>query len=104
MSNYRRYYAPGVSCFFTVVTERRAKTLGNDLTRDLSRAAFRDCFERRPPFRVDAIVMLRDHLHAIWTLPPDNGDFSKRWGAKTLKMERLLGHVFSFHEAVLSPP
>jgi len=44
MSNYRRYYVPGAPCFFTVVTERRAKIPGNDLTRDLLRAAFRDCF------------------------------------------------------------
>jgi len=81
MPNYRRYYVPGASVFFTVVTERRAKILGNDLTRDLLRAAFRDCFERWQPFRVDAMVMLPEHIHAIWTLPPDDCNFSKRWGA-----------------------
>ena len=58
---------PGGSYFFTVVTERRALILGTDLARDLLRAAFRDCFDRWPPFRVDAMVMRRDHLHAIWT-------------------------------------
>jgi putative transposase len=52
MANYRRCYVPGGSYFFTVVTERRALILGNDLARDLLRAAFRDCFERWPPFRV----------------------------------------------------
>ncbi|MGZ4956724.1 MAG: hypothetical protein ACXV8Q_16605, partial [Methylobacter sp.] len=46
--------------------ERRAKILGNDLARDLLRAAFQDCFQRWPPFRVDAMVMLHDHMHAIW--------------------------------------
>jgi putative transposase len=61
MSNYRRVYVPGGSYFFTVVTERRARILGNDLTRDLLRAAFRDCLQRWPPFQVDAMVMLRDH-------------------------------------------
>jgi putative transposase len=81
MSNYRRVYVPGGSYFFTVVTERRARILGTDLARDLLRAAFRDCFERWPPVRVDAMVMLRDHLHAIWTLPPDDCNYSKRWGA-----------------------
>ena len=40
--------------FFTVVTERRAAILGNDLARDLLRAAFRDC-RQRWPFRVDAV-------------------------------------------------
>ena len=81
MSHYRRCYVPGGSFFFTVVTDRRAPILGTDLARDLLRAAFRDCFDRWPPFRVDAMVMLDNHLHAIWTLPPDDSDYSKRWGA-----------------------
>lgn len=80
MADYRRCYVPGGSFFFTVVTERRAAILGNDLSRDLLRGAFRACWQRWP-FRVDALVMLRDHLHAIWTLPPDDTDYSKRWGA-----------------------
>ncbi len=61
MSNYRRVYVPGGSYFFTVVTERWARILGDDLARDLLRAAFRDCFERWPRFRGGAMVMLRDH-------------------------------------------
>ncbi len=65
MSSYRRCYVPGGSYFFTVVTERRAKILGNDLIRDLLPAAFQDCCRRWPPFRVDAMVMLQDHMHAI---------------------------------------
>lgn len=81
MSNYRRCFVPGGSYFFTVVTERRAKILGNDLARDLLRAAFQDCFQRWPPFQVDAMVMLHDHMHAIWTLPPDDFAYPKRWGA-----------------------
>jgi putative transposase len=81
MSHYRRCYVPGGSFFFTVVTDRRAPILGNDLALDLLRAAFRDCLHRWPPFRVDAMVMLHDYLHAIRTLPPDDTDYSKRWGA-----------------------
>ncbi|WP_374090403.1 hypothetical protein [Methylomicrobium lacus] len=46
MSNYRRYYVPGGSYFFTVVTERRAQILGNGLARDLFRAAFPNCFQK----------------------------------------------------------
>lgn len=81
MPDYRRCYVPGGSYFFTVVTERRSPILGTDLTRDLLRAAFRDVLHRWPPFRVEAMVMLPDHLHAIWTLPPGDCDYSKRWGA-----------------------
>jgi len=31
------------------------------------------------PFDIVAIVVLADHLHAVWTLPPDDADFSTRW-------------------------
>src|SRR5258707_938155 len=34
---------------------------------------------QRYPFRIDAFVILPEHLHAIWTLPPDDTDFSIRW-------------------------
>jgi putative transposase len=88
MSNFRRVYVPGGSYFFTVVTERRATILGTDLARDLLRAAFRDCFERWPPFRLDAMVMQRDHLHGIWTMPINDTDYCKLWFAIKLDYAR----------------
>jgi putative transposase len=30
-------------------------------------------------FRIDAIVILPDHLHTIWNLPEGDSDFSTRW-------------------------
>lgn len=30
-------------------------------------------------FRIEAAVILPDHLHAIWTLPDGDRDFSTRW-------------------------
>jgi putative transposase len=35
--------------------------------------------ERR--FTIDAIVILPDHLHTIWTLPDGDADYSGRWRA-----------------------
>ena len=32
------------------------------------------------PFTIDAMVLLPDHLHAMWTLPEGDTDFSSRWG------------------------
>jgi putative transposase len=32
------------------------------------------------PFDIDAMVVLPEHLHFIWTLPEEDGDYSKRWG------------------------
>ena len=31
------------------------------------------------PCIIDAFVVLPDHLHAVWTLPPGDADFSTRW-------------------------
>ncbi len=31
------------------------------------------------PFTIVASVILPDHLHFIWTLPPDSSDYSTRW-------------------------
>ena len=45
---------------------------------DCLRTAFR-AVRAAMPFAVDAIVVLPDHLHCIWTLPPDDADFSTRW-------------------------
>lgn len=47
---------------------------------DLFRAAYADTRSSRP-FRTDALVVLPDHLHAIWTLPDGDGDYSGRWRA-----------------------
>lgn len=33
------------------------------------------------PFTIDAIVILPDHLHTLWTLPDGDTDYSGRWRA-----------------------
>jgi len=79
LSDYRRCYVPGGSYFFTVVTARRAGILANDLARDCLRDAIHYC-QQLLPFRVDAMVILPDHIHAIWTMSAEDCDYSKRWG------------------------
>ncbi len=44
------------------------------------RAAFSREMARRP-FEIEAIVILPDHLHALWQLPEGDCDYSKRWGS-----------------------
>ncbi|HET7560942.1 MAG TPA: transposase [Rhodanobacteraceae bacterium] len=39
----------------------------------------RDVMQRHP-FEIVAWVVLPDHMHAIWTLPDGDADFSGRWG------------------------
>jgi putative transposase len=31
------------------------------------------------PFEINALVLLPDHLHALWTLPPGDTNYSARW-------------------------
>lgn len=79
MSNYRRAYVPGGTFFFTVKTERNAPIFrGNDAVQTLGNV-IRET-KRLWPFEINAIVLLPDHLHTIWCLPPGDADFSKRWG------------------------
>ena len=33
------------------------------------------------PFEMPVMVLLPEHLHCIWTLPPDDDDFPARWRA-----------------------
>ncbi len=79
MSHYRRADIPGATYFFTVVTYRRRPILCDDRVR----AALRDAvkiLQSRHPFTIDAWVLLPDHLHCIWSLPPDDADYPRRWG------------------------
>jgi putative transposase len=35
--------------------------------------------QRRYPFETIAICILPDHLHAVWSFPENDADFSSRW-------------------------
>ncbi len=63
--------------FFTVNLLERQRTLLTDHI-DLLRDSVRRV-RRLHPFHIDAWVVLPDHLHCIWTLPPDTDDFPMRW-------------------------
>jgi Transposase and inactivated derivatives len=78
MTEYRRARLPGATWFFTVnLAERRGNRLLVERI-DLLRAAFR-IVQTRHPFRLEAVVILPEHLHCVWTLPPEDTDFSSRW-------------------------
>jgi putative transposase len=75
MPQYRR--ARGNAFFFTVVLADRSSTLLVDRV-DRLRRIYQTVQQRRP-FETVAICILPDHLHAIWSLPEDDADFSSRW-------------------------
>lgn len=77
MSRYRRLYVLGGTYFFTVNLAQRGSDV---LIRrvDVLREAVRVTRAARP-FAIEAWVVMPDHLHAVWTLPPGDADFSVRW-------------------------
>lgn len=78
MPDYRRYRLPGGTYFFTVNLLQRYP---NDLLVrhiDILRTVVR-AVRHKHPFVIDAWVILPDHLHCVWTLPPGDDDFTNRW-------------------------
>jgi putative transposase len=77
MVRYRRNFVPGGTYFFTVtLADRTSSAMVHHL--GALRMAFRIARHERP-FTIEAIVILPEHLHAIWTLPSGDSDFSGRW-------------------------
>ena len=64
----------GGTYFFTVVTHNRKKIFSEIDNVELLRQAFKKIIKKHP-FRIEAFVLLPDHLHCIWTLPDHDSDF-----------------------------
>ena len=74
---YRRATLAGATYFFTVnLADRRADhlTRHSDLLRDVIHRV-----KMAHPFPIDAMVVLPDHIHTMWTLPEDDADYPMRW-------------------------
>jgi len=94
MTNYRRACVPGASWFFTLnLAERKDNRLLIDNI-DVLRTAFR-YVKARHPFPMDTVVVLPDHMHCIWTLPPGDADFSTRWNSVKGHFSRAKGERIS---------
>ncbi len=78
MADYRRWHVAGGTFFFTVVTHGRAPLFADEVARRILGAQFRAC-QQEWPFEINAIVLLPEHLHAIWTLPPGDAAYPRRW-------------------------
>jgi len=78
MSNYRRDQTLGGTWFFTVVAYKRMPIFcEQEFRRSLKRAIQRA--REKLPFKIDAWILLPDHLHCVWTLPDGDANFSHRW-------------------------
>jgi putative transposase len=80
MPDYRRYFVPGGTFFFTLVTAERAPVFACAAARTLLGVKMREKRDEAP-FETVAAVLLHDHLHVIWALPMGDSAYSARWQA-----------------------
>jgi len=93
---YRRVVVAGGTYFFTVNIDDRKGTLlvdHVDILRDVVKRV-----KLRHSFEIDAMVVLPDHLHAIWTLPEGDINYAKRWGLIKAGFSRRLN--FNEHRSL----
>jgi REP-associated tyrosine transposase len=94
MTAYRRLYIPGGTYFFTVsLADRSAQTLVDEI--DLLRSVYASVVAQHP-VNCHAMVVLPNHIHAVWTLPDGDSDFSIRW--------RKIKGIFSRHSVTSARP
>lgn len=86
MARYRRNFIAGGTFFFTV---KLANPKSHLLVEHIDFACGLYGCAKTIPFETVAVCVLPNHIHAIWTLPPDDADYSLRW--------RLIKTKFSAH-------
>jgi putative transposase len=89
MSFYRRANIPGSTVFLTIVThQRKPLFLDPENIRKLKQACVVVMKER--PFSIDAAVILPEHVHFLWSLPPGDSDYSYRVGRMKVLFTKAL--------------
>ena len=87
---YRRADVAGGTYFFTVNLADRSSRLLVEHIDELRDAV--KVVKQRHPFDIDAWVVLPEHMHAIWTLPAGDRDFSGRWALIKSGFSRAIAH------------
>lgn len=91
MTNYRRHTLAGGTYFFTLVTYQHCPCLCSPLVRNTLRAALIDV-RKNYPFIIDAMVLLPNHLHCIWTLPDGDSNYATCWRLIKSYVTKQAGH------------
>lgn len=84
MSDYRRWFVPGGTYFFTVVTYNRYPFFRDGMAIKLLKQSWLTVLQEMPFINI-ASVLLHDHFHCLWTLPPGDANYSNR--LKSIKSE-----------------
>jgi putative transposase len=86
--DYRRVYVEGGCYFFTVtLADRKSDLLVQHI--DCLRSAFKTV-KQKHPFEINAMVVMPDHLHCLWTLPQNDCDYSTRWALIKANFSRAI--------------
>jgi putative transposase len=89
MPDYRRYFIPGGTYFFTIVTNHRRPLFSSPTNVQRLRTALATV-KSELPFEINAAVVLPDHMHFLWSLPPGDDRYSKRIGRMKVEVTRSL--------------
>jgi REP-associated tyrosine transposase len=94
MATFRRAVTPGATYFFTVNTYQRQALLTDPPVYSALREALR-AVKRAHPFTIDALVLLPDHLHCLWTLPEGDADYALRWNLVKRRVSQQVRHLIT---------
>ena len=75
---YKRYIQHGGTYFFIVVTYKRKRIFHDDKAVLLFMKSVKHV-RKNYPFKIPAYCICPNHIHMIWTLPEEDGDFPTRW-------------------------
>ena len=88
MPNYIRPRHSGACVFLTItLAQRGSSTLVERIA--ILRQAVRATMETRP-FRIDAWVVMPDHMHCVWTLPEGDAEYAQRVQSIKARFSRQL--------------
>jgi putative transposase len=92
MSDYRRYFVPGGTYFFSIATYHRQPLFADkqNVQRLRNAVAF---VKKEMPFEICAAAILPDHMHFLWSLPSGDVAYSKRIGRMKVEFTRALRGV-----------
>jgi len=90
MSQYRRFYREGCTVFLTIVTYKRINLFKNPDNIDKLRLAIAKV-KKEKLFDILGAVILPDHLHFLWTLPPNDSNYSQRVSRMKVLFTRSIG-------------
>ena len=74
---YRRATVSGACYFFTLNLQNRKQTLLIDEIILLKSVI--NSVKKSHPFKINAMVIMPNHLHALWTFPQGDSNFPLRW-------------------------